>query len=319
MRSQDIDFPEKSYLDLSQTQRERLAYIDFRLYFLGDVGRQDLIGRFGIAPAGATRDLAQYRKLFPENAQLDGTSKRYVISTSFRPAFEHNSNRALTVLAHGFGDGLATSDGPLIPCESPLLLSRPQPHILAPVTRAIHQSAVIKLEYYSHTSGASTREIVPFAIVDDGLRWHVRAFDRKEEEFRDFVLTRMIRTEIVEGAKVARKELPTADDQWTRIVELELIPHPLRGRAKLIERDFGMSDGVLRVRVRAAIAGYFLRHWIVDCSPGHKLKGEEYRLCLKNPLSLYGVSNAILAPGYSSPQTMASKRKRKLPIMTDAH
>ena len=41
---------------LSHAQRERLAYIDFRLYFLGEIGRPDLISRFGVAPAGATRE-----------------------------------------------------------------------------------------------------------------------------------------------------------------------------------------------------------------------------------------------------------------------
>ena len=33
--------------DLSLVQRERLAYIDFRLYFFGEIGRPDLIERFG--------------------------------------------------------------------------------------------------------------------------------------------------------------------------------------------------------------------------------------------------------------------------------
>ena len=47
---------------LGQAQRERLAYIDFRLYFLGEVSRADIASRFGVAPAGATRDLAVYRE-----------------------------------------------------------------------------------------------------------------------------------------------------------------------------------------------------------------------------------------------------------------
>ena len=36
---------------LSHAQRERLAYIDFRLYFMGEIGRPDLASRFGVAPA----------------------------------------------------------------------------------------------------------------------------------------------------------------------------------------------------------------------------------------------------------------------------
>lgn len=53
--------PPKRLEDLSLVQRDRLAYIDFRLYFFGEIGRPDLIERFGVAPAGATRDLALYR------------------------------------------------------------------------------------------------------------------------------------------------------------------------------------------------------------------------------------------------------------------
>ncbi len=61
--------------NLSQAQRERLAYIDFRLYFFGEIGRPDLTSRFGVAPAGATRDLALYREIAQQNIEFDGSSK----------------------------------------------------------------------------------------------------------------------------------------------------------------------------------------------------------------------------------------------------
>ncbi|MBK8816564.1 MAG: WYL domain-containing protein [Methylococcaceae bacterium] len=79
----------------------------------------------------------------------------------------------------------------LVPCELPIIFSRPSIDVLAPVSRAIHRQKIISLNYQSHTSGFSQREIAPFALVNDGLRWHVRAYDRKSKEFRDFVLTRM--------------------------------------------------------------------------------------------------------------------------------
>jgi hypothetical protein len=54
------------------------------------------------------------------------------------------------------------------------------------------------------------------------------------------------------------------------------------------------------MRVRAAVAGYMLLRWSVDCSPDHRLKEEQYRLWLADPLALYGVENAKLAPGYQA-------------------
>ncbi|MNP58185.1 hypothetical protein D3C76_1530790 [compost metagenome] len=65
--------------------------------------------------------------------------------------------------------------------------------------------------------------------------------------------------------------------------------------------DYAMVDGMLSLNLRAATAGYTLRKWSVDCSPDHSLRGPEFRLWLSNPLGLYGVKNAILAPGYVAP------------------
>ena len=75
--------------DLSQKQRDRLAYVEFRLWFLGDVCRRDLMERFGIAPAVATRDFTAYRDLAPQNINFDGRRKVYVPSEHFAPVFEH--------------------------------------------------------------------------------------------------------------------------------------------------------------------------------------------------------------------------------------
>jgi hypothetical protein len=47
--------------DLTQSQRDRLAFIELRLRFIGEIRRQDLVARFGIQAAAATRDIAQYK------------------------------------------------------------------------------------------------------------------------------------------------------------------------------------------------------------------------------------------------------------------
>ena len=65
-----------------------------------------------------------------------------------------------------------------------------------------------------------------------------------------------------------------------------------------MRHDFDMKNGTLKLKVRGAIAGYVLQQWRVDCSPDHSLDPEMYRLWLKDPLALYGVQIAVLAPGY---------------------
>jgi hypothetical protein len=291
----------------SHAQRERLAYIDFRLYFMGEIGRPDLTNRFGVAPAGATRDLALYREIAPQNIEFDGSNKIYRIGKNFAPLFAHAPQRVLSALSLGFGDGVDSESQPMLPCESPAVLSSPRIDVLAPICRAIHAKCPVAIRYHSMTSGESERVIVPFALVDTGLRWHVRAFDRKSDEFRDFVVTR-IEAPTLQNEEPRAKECPDNDIQWTRIVELDLVPHPRLSHPKIIKMDYGMKDGSIRMRVRAAVAGYMLLRWSVDASPDHSLKEEQYRLWLSDPLALYGVENAKLAPGYRSPTAQASRK-----------
>lgn len=286
---------------ISPSQRERLAYIDFRLYFFGEIGRPDLIKRFGVAPAGATRDLALYREFAPLNIIFDGSNKIYRISQNFAPLFVHSLPRVLSALVLGFGDGVDTLTEPLLPCESPTSLSHPQINVLAALCRAIKANQPVAIRYHSMSSGETERIIVPFALIDTGLRWHIRAFDRKHGEFRDFVLTRIESPILIDEQPLMHEQLDK-DIQWTRIVELELIPHPRLVRPEIIKRDYGITGDSLHIKARAAVVGYMLQCWSVDCSADHHLTDEQYRLWLSNPLTLYGVENAKLAPGYRSPE-----------------
>lgn len=293
----------KTRLDeLSQSVKERMAFIEFRLWFMGELRRTDIIERFDVGPAVATRDLGQYKLLAPNNIEFESRGKFYRLSTNFNPLFDHRLSRVLTALSQGFGDGIGGSASALLPCESPPSLNRPALSVLAPVSRSIHLHKPLRLQYHSTTSGLTEREIVPFALVSNGLRWHVRAFDRKCQEFRDFVITRMIDPVVIMDGTTEAHESPGQDIQWNRIVELDLVPHPDHPHSEIAALDYGMVEGVLHLKARAATAGYILRQWSVDCSADHSLSGPEYRLWLKDLFVLYGVKNAALAPGYKSPE-----------------
>ena len=181
--------------------------------------------------------------------------------------------------------------------QHPLRLNQPPLATLAVITRAIHQQRAVRMVYHSLVTGPSKREIGPFALVDSGLRWHARVFDRKSQDFRDMVITRMDKPVLIES-DIEVHEQADADMQWTRWVTLDLVPHPSQARPEIVARDFGMKNGCLTLNVRAAIAGYVLQQWSVDCSSDHSLEPTRYRLWLRDPLVLYGVTNAVLAPGY---------------------
>ena len=292
-----MDNPE--FQKLSQAQLERLAFLDFRLYFLGSVGRPDICDRFGVVPMAASRDLAMYRELAPSNIRFDGKRKLYVPDDKFKPLFNHDPERVLSALSRGFGEGIGRATSGFLTCESPVRLNQPSLAVLSVITRAIHQRGGVRLTYHSLKSGTSKREVVPFALVDSGQRWHFRCFDRKSKEFRDLVLTRVERPCLIEGGEIEHHEQQDQDFQWSRIVELVLVPHPNHQYPEILARDYGLKEGRIVVPIRAAIAGYFLMQMGVDCTPDHSLDSSRYRLWLKDSEKvLYGVSSAVLAPGF---------------------
>ena len=284
--------------DLSAVQLQRLAYIEFRVWFYGEVARKDVLERFKLATAAGTRDLALYKELAPHNVAYE--RKSYLYQASFAPLFTHHVNQVLAALTGGFGVDDSSDAGEPLSHAVPARLNQPRLDTLATVTRAICAGHALQLTYHSMKKGAGTRTIVPHSLVDSGLRWHVRAFDRTKGHFRDLVLTRMERLRpLTDAPPPTAEECISADAQWNQAVALRLVAHPAHPHAKTIERDFGMQHGSLPVTLRAAIAGYVLRQWQVDCSADARLRGPEFRLWLAEPQQqLAGVDNAVLAPGY---------------------
>lgn len=283
--------------DVSQTQRERLAFLELRVFFMGELQRGDIEARFGVKPAAASRDLSLYRDIAPFNLDYDAPARCYRPSVSFKPVFEFSSERVLAWLLQGFGDGLELNLRQVAPCEGPGQLTKPDLNVLGIITRALVAKKAVRVNYLSLSSGSKHREVVPVALADNGLRWHVRAYDRDRDRFGDFVLTRITKAQEIDG-DVAESEQIGADEQWARVVDLELVPHPEITWPKAVEADYGMNDGVLRIKSRAALAGYVLRRWNIDSSPDHRLDSASHHLWLRNTQTLYGVESAALAPGY---------------------
>ncbi|WP_241833901.1 WYL domain-containing protein [Salinivibrio sp. MA440] len=283
---------------LSQAARDRIAHIDFTLMFKGEAVRADLVDRFNIAATQATKDFNLYRELAPNNITYDAKQRLHKRGTRFTPLFDYDAVRTLATISQGYGDGFTGKVKPPLACEAPYHLNKPSLSIVAKVTEAIHKGKALRITYVSLSSGETTRDIVPHTLVDNGLRWHVRGFDRKHGEFRGFVLTRIKVAVVLEDSTLSEAELETQDRQWNRFVELELVPHPGIEHSEAIELDYGMTDSVLKVEIRAATAGYLLRQWNVDCSLDSSLSGGEYQLWLRNKQALYGVENLNLAAGH---------------------
>lgn len=284
---------------LTHAQRERLAFIDFNLQYFGQVARADLIQRFKTGLAACTRDIASYKEFAPLNLVLSHTTKSYHRLDSFKPLFEHNAESILSALCRGFGDGLSSNIQPSNYCQDATRLIHPNSEIIATLMRAITSKKALECQYTSLTSGTSSKVLVPHSIVNNGARWHVRAFDRANQEFRDFVTTRIECPKILQHS-INCEESADKDTQWHTIYDIILAPHPKLQYPKAIELDYAMEAGELQIEVRSALLGYLFKQWNVDCTEEASLKCDEYQLWLRNRQTLYGAENLAIAPGYTA-------------------
>ena len=291
---------------LSYAQQQRLAYIDFKLFFTGSVTRSEIVQHFKLGVSAATRDINLYKEHAPKNMAYDNTQKKYFLTNSFKPLFSHDAKRTLVKLAHQISDGFDAIGDVEFPVEQPSQLNVPDINVIAKLTQAMINGKAVSVIYTSLSSGSGARELVPHTIVDNGLRWHVRAYDRKSNAFRDFVLTRLAKVTVINNEPEVN-EIKLQDEQWNTIMPLEIVPHPKNVEyPTAIKMDYGMENGVLKLDVRAAMAGYLLRRWNVDCSESGSLSGPEYQLYLQNNQTLHikdnsqnhGAENLAIAPGY---------------------
>jgi len=282
--------------NLSHAQKQRLAFIDFSLQYFGQVSRQDMIKKFATGLAAATRDFASYREFAPDNMTLVHQTKSYHRKPEFKALFQHEPEGILHGLAKGFGDGLSQPISPSEICIDAIQLIHPDTEIIAALMRAIQNKRALKVKYVSVSSGEREREIVPHALVNNGQRWHVRAFDRTHQVFTDFVVTRI---KAISNASSEPKfnDTQVKDTQWDNMITLNLVPHPSLNHPEAIALDYQMQDNKLEVVTRAALAGYLLRQWSVDCSAKHQISSGVCQLALSNLDVLSQVEHLTIIPG----------------------
>lgn len=266
------------------TLRERLFYIDFLAFFIGQVTRKDLVTRFGISEPAATKDLTLYSELAPTMLRYDLRQKCYVFAGG-EPHFTHDAEQALFSLSGDRAIAFDTEHAKRLPSwiDSSIRRKVPLP-LIATITRCIYQKRRLKAEYGSISSGARERLISPLALAHDGLRWHVRCFDHDHEEHRDFNLTRFMSACEDEYSSATLAE----DKEWNTEVELHLCPHPKALHPETIRLDYDITGDIKPVVLRSCLVGYFLRHWHVDFTDDASGNPKAQQLFLKNKSDIVG-------------------------------
>ena len=279
---------EKMRMDVKWANRQRLQYIEIMAFYTGVVTRSDVARAFGISDAAATKDLKMYGQIAPDNLVYRHTVFGFVPSEQFTAVFaELSPAEVLPMIAGNLAFASGTQDGqPVygVAIESlPLPVRLPDKDILAQIIRAIKHRRKLQAVYHSLSDRDSSRPriIEPHALVNTGLRWHVRAYSEETYDFRDFVLSRFSAAEQRDEAAESGAQY---DDDWSEIIRLQLAPHPALNEKKRVSLmlDYNASNGVIEMRVRRALIGYVIQHLSVDTSTDHSMNPNAYPLIVVN-------------------------------------
>ena len=252
-------------------------YIEVVMQWEGELSAGMLQHYFSISRATAQKIITQYQADVPNNTFLyNASTKRHTPTEHFAPQYtEGTLGEYLSFFGEGVVGGKLGVDKHATHLE---LLDPPirniNPRLVRQIIQACRQKLRLDIEYYSLSSGdMEARIISPHTLVNDGNRWHVRAYCEKNQQYRDFVLSRFSANPVFEeGAKYTEEN----DVDWNHWVTVVLTPDPRLSdiKKRCIELDYMMIDGRLEIPCRGALVMYLLQRLRVDAYR-HKPEGQQ--------------------------------------------
>ena len=250
----------------------RYRYIELIALWEGKLTTRQLCETFGIGRQQANKDLSSYRRALTQGDLIyDATAKHYLPSSNFKPILTQGLASEYLQLAAQQSDVQCILGHLPVAAAAVEVVSAPSrelpPSLLRPIIQAITDCRRIDVDYVSlNNPDREGRIVVPHTLVWTGYRWHVRAWCEKNQDFRDFVLSRFRgEADLMDSSERNASE----DNDWQKRVTLQVEPDPrLRvDQREVIAHDYNMENGRLLLTTRAKLAPYLLQLLNVNTGP----------------------------------------------------
>jgi len=247
----------------------RYRFIETLALWEGRLTTRHLCDTFGIGRQQASKDINNYiREVGPGNLEYDKFLKGYKPTAEFTPQVTQGladeylhlmaRNNELSNMFESLALNVANVEVLSVPVRDV------KPEVLRPIMQAARQQKRLEVDYVSiNNPDREGRIIVPHTLVYTGLRWHVRAWCEKNQEYRDFVLSRFRDIpEIMEDSTHGVEQ----DEQWNKSITVRITPDPRlsKEQREVVEVDYGMSGGALEITTRAKLVPYALKLLHID-------------------------------------------------------
>jgi predicted DNA-binding transcriptional regulator YafY len=277
-----------SSVEIKWDQAIRFRLIEIIALWEGRLTTKHLCSAFRIGRQQASRDINRYIELF-ENPPLtlDRSIKGYVPSEHFKPKYTRGTTNEYLTLIHQQREivssfdvvemGFAQTEVVLVPDRMTT------PAIVRGLIKAAREQRRIDIDYVSLSNPTvEGRNMVPHTIVNDGFRWHVRAYCEKNGNFRDFVLSRFRnKPEVLDKSEFGREQ----DTDWNEMIDFAVIPNPFLNadQRRIVADDYAMQNNELYVTSRKSLVKYAINRLNI-CMDEKQLKGSpsQYQLTVSD-------------------------------------
>lgn len=247
----------------------RYRLIEIVALWEGKLNAGHLMNYFGIGRQQASKDINEYlQNIGKDNLVYNASLKGYEPATTFTPKVSQGDVDEYLQLIHRNSDLMNTFEDMTLGFDythnMPLPRYKVRPGVLRAIVKACRDNARIEVDYRSvNAPDKDGRIIVPHSIVHSGMRWHVRAFCEKNQDYRDFVLTRFYDEPERVGIS---KQSPKDDSAWHARVNVCIVPDQRLSaeQQQIVANDYGMTDNSLLIQVRGALVQYLLQMMRID-------------------------------------------------------
>jgi len=243
-------------------KQAKVNFINQLLYWEGRINASHLQEHFNISRQAASKIVNDYKATHPNNLIYNASAKAYLLTPNFSCA--GNVSNFFDYLATVGKNTIVTNWSREHNVYSYVYEIAPplrniQAEQVRSILRAIRDQLKVDIGYISLTSPDYLDRIIePHALIFDGLRWHVRAYCNKNQEFRDFTLSRFSGEAVIEGKADHSNE---QDIKWNTTIDVTFEPDPrLTDKQKrVIANDYQMENGRKSITTRVAMLSYLLK------------------------------------------------------------
>lgn len=247
----------------------RYRLIEIIALWEGRLTTNHLCDTFGIGRQQASKDINNYlNEIGPGNLEYDKHLKGYKPTSTFTPQVTSGIADEYLHLLNRNNDLSHTFESLPLGITNTEVLSAPvrnvQPKIIQTLVKAAREQRRVDVDYVSlHKPDHDGRIIVPHTLVHTGVRWHVRAWCEKNQQYRDFVLSRFRGVpDLMEASEHSKEQ----DKGWNKKVTIKIKPDSRleKDQRAVIARDYGMKNGVLSIKTRGVLVHYALKQLQID-------------------------------------------------------